>query len=151
MEPSPDNRVGLPDCLTNKCWHVILSEPPKGDEQDCIFMLHLSYSRISRCLTSFIYRDQSLIAEGRHLWDPIWQPFYSIEVFRKGRGKITSQEKKVERILCNQTVITPLEFIWDACVHTPLFTDPFFWLDRSKKSHARVMTLLGLHVWPVFA
>jgi len=42
----------------------------------------------------------------------------------KGNGQITSQEKKVEKNLCNQKVITPLEFIGDACIHTPLFTDP---------------------------
>lgn len=151
MEPSPDNRADLPDCLTNKCWHVILSEHPKGDEQYCIYMLHISYSRISWCLTSFIYRGQSLITEGCHLWDPIWQPFYSIAAFRKGSGQTTSLEKKVEKILCNQKVITPLEFIRDACIHTPLFTDPCVWLDRSKNSQARVATLLGFHVWPVFA
>lgn len=40
VKPSPDKKVGLPDCLTNKSWHVTLSELPKGDEQYFIYLYY---------------------------------------------------------------------------------------------------------------
>lgn len=41
----------------------MLIEPPKGDEHCFMFILQLSYRRISKYLTSFIYRDHSLTAQ----------------------------------------------------------------------------------------
>lgn len=60
---SPDNRVGLPGCITSKCGSAKLSEFPKGNEQYFTFILHLSRRKISKLHTVFIYRAHSLTAE----------------------------------------------------------------------------------------
>lgn len=137
MESSPDYIVALPDSLTNKCWHVMLRDAPKRDEQYFIFTLHLLYRRISKCPSSFIYRDHSLTAEREACLGSKWQATPLHNVFRKGGGKVTSQARMAGRILCRHKVITPLEFSQDICVHILLFTDPWVWLDKSKNLSCR--------------